>query len=75
MQLRRRASGIAGSSKQQNASWTSGMGTRRLLSRKRRASHKGGQSAPKGIGMGGGNSRRESAVDESRKEMANRVAR
>ena len=51
------------------------MGTRRLLSRKRRASHKGGQSAPKGIGMGGGNSRRESAVDESRKEMANRVAR
>ena len=30
---------------------------------------------PKGTGRGGGNSRRETAVDESRKEIADRVVR
>ena len=43
------------------------------MSRNRHASATGGaQGNMKG---GGGNSRRETAVDESRKEMADRVAR
>ena len=47
-------------------------GIEATLSRTRHASVTGGAE---GNRKGGGNSRRETAVDESRKEMADRVAR
>ena len=70
----KRAIGTGGSSKQPNALWSGG--TRKTQhwvgSAKHDASVMGGVEAN---GEGRGNSRREAAVEESRKEMADRVAK